>query len=198
MKKLVEHLNGFNCWNLNGEQSIVYLIEIGDDKYIGSTEKAKYRLSSHVNSLLEGRHLNKKIQQAFDKNKVFTIYLIEECLSKEEAFVKEKNYIRELLPNLNHTLYFKEWELPLYNKEELIILLSNIFSNALSRMCIRLKRLEKCLGLNKGWLKKMSIGIVDMNPEQFSNLLKILGLSVVSKNNELYIRFIKDNKNDIL
>ena len=197
MKKLVEHLNGFNCWNLNGEQSIVYLIEIGDDKYIGSTEKAKHRLSSHVNSLLEGKHLNKKMQQAFDKNKVFTIYLIEECPSKEEAFFKEKNYIREFLPNLNHALYFKEWELPLNNKEELVILLSKILSNALSRVCIRLKRLEEYLGLNKGWLKKMSIGIVDMNSEQFSNLLKILGLSVVSKNNELYIRFIKDDKYNI-
>lgn len=194
MKKLVEHLNGFNCWNLNGEQSIVYLITFGDDKYIGSTEKAKCRLVSHVNSLLEGRHLNKKMQQAFDKTKTFTIYLIEECQSKEEAFIKEKNYIREFFPNLNHALYFKEWELPLYNKEELVILLYKIFSNAQSRIYVRLKELEKRLGLNKGWLKKMSIGIIDMSPVQFSSLLKILRLSVVSKDNGIYIRFIKDNK----
>lgn len=194
MEKLVVHYNGFNCWYFNRERNIVYLIEIGDSMYIGSTENARARFVSHINTLLEGNHQNKKMQNAFDKAKSFTIYLLEKCCSKDEAFVKEKEYIRSLLPNLNNTLYFKEWPLNLSTRKELLITLSKIIMRAMDGANMRLKDIEKKLGLKKMWLRDMSNGVIEMNQEQFSELLKILRLTVVMKDNEFYIRFIKDNK----
>lgn len=149
---------------------------------------------SHINTLLEGNHQNKKMQNAFDKAKSFTIYLLEKCRSKDEAFVKEKEYIRNLLPNLNNTLYFKEWPLNLSTRKELLITLSKIIMRAMDGANMRLKDIEKKLGLKKMWLRDMSNGVIEMNQEQFSELLKILRLTVVMKDNEFYIRFIKDNK----
>lgn len=194
MEKLVEHRNGFNCWHFNRERNIVYLIEIGGNKYIGSTENARARLLSHINTLLEGKHQSKSIQDAFNKSKSFTIYLLEKCSSKDEAFLKEKEYIRQYLPNLNHVMYFKEWLLNLSNRHELILSLSKIIMFAMDRIGIRLKKLESLLGLEKYWLRKMKSGFIDMNSEQFSTLLKILRLDVVMKGKDCYVRFVRDNK----
>ena len=197
MKKLVEHRNGFNCWHFDRESNIVYLIEIGENKYIGSTENARARLLSHINTLLEGKHQSKNIQDAFNKNKSFTIYLLEKCSSKDEAFNKEKEYIRHYIPNLNHRMYFKEWLLNLSNRHELILSLSKIIIIVMDRIGIRVKELENMLGLNKFWLRKMKSGFIDMNSEQFSTLLKILRLTVIMKGKDCYIRFIRDNKFNI-
>lgn len=190
MRKLVQHLNGFSCWDLNGEQSIVYLIQIGCNKYIGSTECAKARLVGHVNSMVEHRHQNKKVQKAYDDIKTFTIYLLEECNSKEEAFIKEKNYIREIQPNLNNILYFKDYLLPLHNRDELIKTLYKVFTLARGKQYLKLTDIQKITGVEKGWLNNMRKGCISFNEEQFSTILAILKLSVVCKNKCVYLRCI--------
>lgn len=190
MKKLVQHLNGFSCWDLNGEQNIVYLIQIGRNKYIGSTGYAKARLVGHVNSIVEHRHQNEKVQKAYDEIKTFTIYLLEECNSKEEAFRKEKNYIREIQPNLNNVLYFKDYLLPLQDRKELIKTLYKVFTIARGKQFLKLRDIQKITGVKKGWLNNMGKGYISFNEEQFTTILNILKLSVICKNEHLYLRCI--------
>jgi len=70
--------------------NIVYEIQIGPYKQIGSTSNLKSRMNGHLRELNSGIHSNSFMQSAYNKYKTFAYSILKECQTREEAFKEEQ------------------------------------------------------------------------------------------------------------
>lgn len=87
-------------------QGVVYEIQIGPYKQIGSTGNLKEREYHHLNLLKTNRHYNKYLQRVFNKyGKQYVLVVVEEFKTREEAYQEEQRLL---------DLYYKK---PYYTME---------------------------------------------------------------------------------
>jgi predicted GIY-YIG superfamily endonuclease len=79
----------------------VYSLIVGSDIYFGMSANVNLRWKQHQLSLKRGKHKNKKIQEAYDKNGEPEFILLHSNLSVEQALKIEKMYMAEFPNNLN-------------------------------------------------------------------------------------------------
>jgi hypothetical protein len=129
----------FNWDNLSIDQKQasgcgIYCITISDYFYIGSCVNFNDRMYDHTRKLGYGKHVNRFMQNAFNKYKTFDAELIEPCAPSELAST-EQRYIDQwfghknclnLRPNVKTMLGFK-------HSEETKKKLSTIFKGVNSR-----------------------------------------------------------------
>ncbi len=65
--------------------------------YVGSTENIYARVNSHKNDLLNNRHKNRNLQEAFNADPSFTLF-VQKTDTVEEAIDKEQKLLDVLLP----------------------------------------------------------------------------------------------------
>lgn len=85
-------------------KSGVYILTIGDKRYIGSSIDIGSRVASHVSALHRGDH-SRKIQSAFDSSGSVCVSILEEIPKEKIVWdleVCEKKWIESLKPELNH------------------------------------------------------------------------------------------------
>ncbi len=70
--------------------AVVYEILIGDKRQIGSTGRLERRMREHLNALLENRHCNKKMQNAFNKYNTFEYLVLSSHKTRKEAYDEEQ------------------------------------------------------------------------------------------------------------
>ena len=81
---------------------IVYLVQVGDEYYIGSTTYPSKRMRQHLKELLSQTHFSSAFQLKWDQCKSFSAYILNnENIPKKELRAKEKEYIAMLQPSLN-------------------------------------------------------------------------------------------------
>lgn len=93
-QKSVEAIK-FNWDNLTIDQKEetgcgIYCITIGDYFYIGSCVSFKQRIHEHTRRLGSNRHVNKKMQNVFNKYQLFEVELIEKCTPAQLSEIEQK------------------------------------------------------------------------------------------------------------
>lgn len=73
----------------------IYEINIGDYKYIGSTNYKRKRKTEHLRHLRNNNHANKKMQNVYNKHKEYNFSVLEEISNIEEMKNREEKYINE-------------------------------------------------------------------------------------------------------
>jgi hypothetical protein len=102
----------------------IYLIELGEEKYVGSSSKLFKRLGVHFNLLSNNKHYNEKMQFIFNKigieNIKFSILETFDKIDKLELFERE-NYWCDKLKVFNRLPLYKEGNTNFVQKRESII-----------------------------------------------------------------------------
>lgn len=70
--------------------NVVYEIQIGPYKQIGSTKNIKNRMAHHLRELSNNRHSNPFMQTVYNKYRSFNYKVIKECKTRDEAFNEEQ------------------------------------------------------------------------------------------------------------
>ncbi|UVQ95092.1 hypothetical protein NXW23_11730 [Bacteroides caccae] len=79
LEKVGEYKDGkLSLWfkKASEEEGDVYLLKFGTDTYIGSTTCMKRRMNTHISMLRSGKHQTTKMQEIFNSNMSFDIYLL--------------------------------------------------------------------------------------------------------------------------
>lgn len=100
-EKIGEYKNGYLTWFTEKESNVVYLLEIGKESYIGSTTNIRRRFSQYVADLTHGAYCSPRLQEIFNKEEHFAIYVLERPSNRIELRAKEQFYIDKLSPSLN-------------------------------------------------------------------------------------------------
>lgn len=108
LEKVGEYKDGSLTWFTDKESDVIYLIRIGDDAYIGSTEELYYRVLNHISLLKKDFHTSETMQGAFNKYKTFTVYILERVLSKTNLKSHEQEYINTFSPKYNTATAYRE------------------------------------------------------------------------------------------
>lgn len=183
LKKLLEHKNGTTIWNIGKEESIVYLLIIGEDSYIGATYQPKNRFRCHLNSLLEGKHSNPLMQSAFNKSQWLEIYLLEDCddYMDRSRFKREKYYILKLKPTLNREVFLKSFNLYWIEDE------SKIFPYVIKRIRKMknktFKLLEKRTNIEWRQIRDYEKFIIDLPQKNVELLISELNFEIHKRDN---------------
>ena len=74
-----------------------FLHNSSQQAYVGSTENIYARVNSHKNDLLNNRHKNRNLQEAFNADPSFTLF-VQKTDTVEEAIDKEQKLLDVLLP----------------------------------------------------------------------------------------------------
>ena len=74
-------------------KGIVYEIQIGKYKQIGSTHNLQEREYHHLNLLTQNKHYNKYLQRVYNKYKTATFTILYEYETREEAYKKEQELL---------------------------------------------------------------------------------------------------------
>ena len=74
-------------------KGLVYQIEIGDYKYIGSTHNLDERFYNHKNLLIKNNHYNKFLQRTYNKYKTISISILYEYNDRQDAYAKEQELL---------------------------------------------------------------------------------------------------------
>ena len=74
-----------------------FLHNSSQQAYVGSTENIYARVNSHKNDLLNNRHKNRNLQEAFNADPSFTLF-VQKTDTVEEALDKEQKLLDVLLP----------------------------------------------------------------------------------------------------
>lgn len=86
------------------QQSGIYCIinTINNKQYIGSSKLVRKRLLQHKNYLIKNKHINKKLQNSWNKytDENFHCIILEYC-NIDKLFEREQYYIDNLKPELN-------------------------------------------------------------------------------------------------
>lgn len=85
------------------EEYDVYALQFGEELYIGSSRWVTNRIRIHYRELVTKKHPSKRMMDAYDKNKMFTAYLLMRCDkdSVRASEVAEQMFIRLLRPSIN-------------------------------------------------------------------------------------------------
>lgn len=75
--------------------NVVYEIQIGPYKQIGSTNDLKRRMSEHLNLLKKETHYNIFMQNAYNKYKTFSYTILKCFLAREDAYGYEQKLLNE-------------------------------------------------------------------------------------------------------
>jgi group I intron endonuclease len=78
----------------------IYGLEINQKLYIGSANDLYHRLHAHKSALLKKTHVNKKLQNNFNKYCTILFIVLEYC-TKENKIDREQLYLDSLKPLLN-------------------------------------------------------------------------------------------------
>lgn len=70
--------------------NVVYEIQIGPYKQIGSTSNLKKRMNDHLRELISQTHTNSFMQFVYNKYKTFAYLILKECETREEAYKEEQ------------------------------------------------------------------------------------------------------------
>jgi len=73
--------------------NVVYEIQIGPYKQIGSTNNLKRRMSEHLNALKNNKHKNKFMQSVYNRYNSFSCFTLKTFMCREQAY----NYEQQLL-----------------------------------------------------------------------------------------------------
>jgi hypothetical protein len=73
----------------------IYEINIGDYKYIGSTNYKRKRKSAHLRHLRNNNHANKKMQNVYNKHNEYDFRIIKELTDIDEMKMEEERYIKD-------------------------------------------------------------------------------------------------------
>lgn len=76
-------------------ENVVYQLEIGPYKQIGSTNNIKRRLSEHLSLLKNNKHSNKLMQGAYNKYKSLTYTVLQAFETRKEAYEHEQVLLDE-------------------------------------------------------------------------------------------------------
>lgn len=79
----------------------IYEIWIEDYFYQGSSNNIEQRIYKHKYYLLKNKHINKKMQNVFNKHKIFEYQILVEC-DESALLVYEQNYIDENFGDLKY------------------------------------------------------------------------------------------------
>lgn len=82
--------------------NVVYQIEIGPYKQIGSTNNLQRRMVEHLNALKKSKHKNKFMQSTYNKYKTFSYSIIKTFHTREQAY----NYEQQLLLEYSGMPYY--------------------------------------------------------------------------------------------
>ena len=90
--------------------NVVYQIEIGPWKQIGSTSKYKDRMRQHKNYLIKGTHWNYIMQSAWNKYQDFNSNILSEWETRDMAYLEEQRlldlyYKKEYYSMLSYKAY---------------------------------------------------------------------------------------------
>jgi len=100
-------LSIFPFEQLEGEHN-VYCIQIDEDMYVGSSANLKNRIWSHHNSLCNGKHISKRMQQLYNEKRRFKVYIIMRIQSEQHSRFEmdlAENFVTRLLnPSMNSTM----------------------------------------------------------------------------------------------
>lgn len=75
----------------------IYLIEIGRERYVGSTRNIVKRMTQHKTALKQNKHVNDKLQKAFNAGNKFKFKVLHKgfTLFNEEILRTEQRYINK-------------------------------------------------------------------------------------------------------
>lgn len=108
LEKVGEYKDGSLAWFADKEENVVYLIQIGEDAYIGSTEELYNRVLNHISLLKKNFHTSETMQAAFNEYKTFTVYILERVLANDNLKSHEQIYINTFLPKYNTATAYRE------------------------------------------------------------------------------------------
>ena len=191
MRKLLEFKDGEIIWNLGDEISIVYLLVIGDESYVGTTYQPRNRLNCHLGSLLKGKHQNPLIQNKFDETGSFIVYLLEDCRGDINRFEREKYYIYKLQPTLNQEYYYKSWSFANMTKSEMLDLMCKIVRKVRLRTGYKFKGIEALTGIDWHLVSKFEKGCVELSIDEILLIFDILNINVYESNGCFYMTYCK-------
>jgi hypothetical protein len=93
----IRGVSGIYCiyfvWNYNNDDPEKHYKINNIKAYIGSSVNIKNRLQSHIRSLIDKKHYNKKLQQYYDDTEYTIKYAIIERCDETEVMTKEKEYL---------------------------------------------------------------------------------------------------------
>lgn len=75
--------------------NVVYEIQIGPHKQIGSTNDVGRRMSEHLRALKKNKHPNRCMQGAYNKYKTFSYIILQSFLSRDAAYEYEQTLLSE-------------------------------------------------------------------------------------------------------
>lgn len=188
MKKLLQYQDGVITWNLGEEENIVYLLLIGNDKYIGTTSQPRNRLNAHLGSMLKGKHQNHLIQDKFNEVGSFVIYLLEECFDVVNRYEREKYHIYKLQPTLNVEQYYKEWSLSNMTQQEMLNTIRKIIHSVRIREKHTFKSIEHLTGIGCRSISKFEKGLINLSMDDIISLFHFFHLTVNVENDKFFIR----------
>jgi len=75
--------------------NVVYEIQIGPYRQIGSTNSLERRMSEHLNSLEKEKHVNRLMQNVYNKYRSFSYKILQSFETREEAYFYEQELLNE-------------------------------------------------------------------------------------------------------
>lgn len=85
----------------------IYVIQMDDEMYVGSTGNVKDRMNAHLCELRKGNHYAKRMQEVFNEKRYFSVFRIMRCYDRGLT-VAEDLVARLLQPSLNTFAVTKE------------------------------------------------------------------------------------------
>lgn len=85
----------------------IYVIQMDDEMYVGSSGNVRNRLTTHLCELRKDNHFAKRMQEVFNEKKHFNVYRVMRCYDRGLT-VAEDLVVRLLQPSLNTFAVTKE------------------------------------------------------------------------------------------
>ena len=86
---------------------VVYCIHIGPNKQIGSTSRYSARMEEHRKALEANKHINKHLQAAYNKYNEFRYEVLQECETREQAYLAEQALLDQYYGTPGYTMLNK-------------------------------------------------------------------------------------------
>ena len=94
-----ESVINFSSFKPTKDELDIYVLQFGNDLYVGSSHDVRRRINHHFYLLKNNRHYSKRIQDAYNKTKAFKAFIVMRCSTFERS--AEQMIIRLLQPSLN-------------------------------------------------------------------------------------------------
>lgn len=101
LEKVGEYKDGSLIWFTDREENVVYLINIGEEYYIGSTKNLHRRFCQYISALSNNKYCSPIMQKKFNEIGCFSIYILER-VNNDNLFQREQLFIDLYRPTLNN------------------------------------------------------------------------------------------------